>query len=258
MGGRSAGYHLVLGLILHLTAHGYDDHEREAWLVRKITTHGRAIESKTVDDFFVLGSTQEAIDNFQTMLNTKYAVKPLGKKTQFLGWKVTYPAYGGIKLAQPKLANTKISNALITQAKRQWTKYQDITILHAPREEDVNMPYTIEKYQVVVEDLRYLADCTRPDLNYVAGCLGTELKLPTYRHWNPLKVTIWYLIGTRDTRIVYNAGQKRPPNTRLLQWYVDSSFSVDTKDRKSTMGIAIKYNGTNISWISRKKSLLAM
>lgn len=73
------------------------------------------------------------------------------------------------KLARTKLVNKTIDKALMTQANPRCETYLDTSILHEPREEDVNMPDTIEKFQKVVGDLRYSADCTRIDLNYVTN-----------------------------------------------------------------------------------------
>lgn len=102
-------------------------------------------------------------------------------------------------------------------ANARYTPYQDKNILHGPRVEDTPMPHTIEKYQRIVSDLRYLADFTRPDKKYITGRLGVSNHKPTELYWEALKATIRYLKVIKEMGILYPSGQCRPTHLRLLK-----------------------------------------
>lgn len=127
----------------------------------------------------------------------------------------------------------------MTRSNPRCTPYLDTIKIHELREEDLYHPETVQNYQIKVVDIRYLADCTRPDLTYISSGLVSALHFPTYRNWNEHIATIRYLIGTRQNGIHYNSIKHLPPNTRLLQCYVDACFAGDPKDIKYTTGIAI-------------------
>lgn len=65
--------------------------------------------------------------------------------------------------------------------------YLSVTELNSATDEDKLMPNTMEKYQKLIGDLRYLNDNTRPDVEYVTDKLVDATKCPTKRHWEALK-----------------------------------------------------------------------
>ncbi len=57
----------------------------------------------------------------------------------------------------------------------------------------------INPYIHAVGHIRYLADCTRPDISHVTGILGRYTKCPTMRHWQALRRVLDYLRSTPTT-----------------------------------------------------------
>lgn len=61
----------------------------------------------------------------------------------------------------------------------------------------------LNKYKTFVGDLRYIADFNRQDLSYVICGLGAALYKPMVWHWLILKVTLCYLVHTRNYGIYF-------------------------------------------------------
>lgn len=257
-GGRSAGHNYIHALFAHLRKHKFIPSDMDTCLFTKQDKVGTTAVAVTVDDFLVIADQPVLIDAFHDILALKYTVKRMGMPTEFLGWTVTRRTDGAIKLSQPSLVQTTIENANMAAANGRCTPYGTTEELHPPVASDQKMPDTIDKYRQLVGDLRYLADCTRPDLTYITGKLGAAAHSPTHRHWVALKAVIRYLRQTQQTGLCYPAGQKRRPSLKLVQCYTDSNFAGDASDRKSTSGAVLTYNGTAFAWASRKQSLVAL
>ena len=53
----------------------------------------------------------------------------------------------------------------------------------------------------------YLANNTRPDIEFAVNLLARHSAAPTKRHWVGIKVVFRYLNGTRDLGLSYNRNQ---------------------------------------------------
>lgn len=120
------------------------------------------------------------------------------------------------------------------------------------------MPDTQYKFRQLVGDLRYLGDSTRRDISTVTYRHGCEVKCRTKQHCASTNAIIRYLINTLNVGITFKSGAPRPPKLALLQGYSDARFGGDPASCKSTTGILISYNGTPITWATKKQSLTAL
>lgn len=66
---------------------------------------------------------------------------------------------------------------------------------------------TNNQYELIVGDLQYLADLTRPDITYITGILVAANYSPKETHFHALKNTIRYFRGTLEMGIVYQSGK---------------------------------------------------
>lgn len=119
-------------------------------------------------------------------------------------------------------------------------------------------------------ELRYIADCTRPDIAFIVNRLTAATHNPTNRHWLHLKRFMRYLAGTRNDGIMYTPGQHRDAmicfvndpsmsrRTHPIQTFSDADFAGDESDRKSTSELIHLFNNGPIAWTSTKQSMQAL
>lgn len=96
-----------------------------------------------------------------------------------------------------------------------------------------------KSYRLLLGDMLYLENSTRPDLTFITGKLVEAIQKPTLRHWCALKDTVRYLIQTLHTGIIYKANQRRPSTIALLIGYEDARLASDALHRKSTSGFLL-------------------
>lgn len=135
-----------------------------------------------VDDFLAAASTPAAMDELYHFLSKKYRVKRLGRPTRYLGWYFHYDHNGDIGLSQKILVDKTLADAGMEQGNPKYKPYLDGVDYHATPDEDEDMSHTAPKFKQLVGDLRYLADCTRPDISYVVGRLERMNKQVI--HWS--------------------------------------------------------------------------
>lgn len=129
---------------------------------------------------------------------------------------------------------------------------QDLSVLEH-NEEGPNSPGTNFPYQEAVGSILYLSQTTRPDLCYAACTLSRYTKNPQKIHINAVKRTLRYLIGARKFGLRYDSND----NSGLVG-FADSDYANDMADRKSISGYIFLYNGTPVSWTSKKQKTIAM
>ncbi|KAL5582165.1 hypothetical protein UlMin_014607 [Ulmus minor] len=64
-------------------------------------------------------------------------------------------------------------------------------------------------YFSAIGSLMYLANCTRPDITFVANRLARFSSSPTRRHWNGIKHIFCYLQGTINLGLFYPNESKK-------------------------------------------------
>lgn len=212
--GNPSGTYYYLDEVLHyIWKKGYKSNDHELCLLKLNSPKGRAIITIAVDDFSVTASTPQVMDEVYKFLNRRYSVKRLGKPNRYLGCYFHYSQNGDITISQTLLVEQTLADAGMEQCNSKRTPYPDGIAYHQPSDEDTAQPRTKTKYKQLVVELRFLADCTRPDIAYVVGRLGTAAANPTNRHWSILKETLRYLAGTKDYDIRYSktAEKKNTP-----------------------------------------------
>ncbi|KAL9265865.1 Retrovirus-related Pol polyprotein from transposon TNT 1-94-like protein [Drosera capensis] len=106
-------------------------------------------------------------------------------------------------------------------------------------------------YASAVGSLMYAQVCTRPDIAYIVGVLGTYLSNPGMDHWKAAKRVMRYLKRTKDHMLTY-----RRSNHLEIVGYSDSDFAGCQDSRKSTSGYVFMLAGGAISWRRAKQTLV--
>jgi len=96
----------------------------------------------------------------------------------------------------------------------------------------------------------YLANYTRPNIDFAINLLAKYSSTPTKIHWDGVKHILRYLRGTTKMRLFYSRS-----NSQLIG-YVDASYLSDLYKERSQTSYLFTYRGTAISWRSVKQILV--
>lgn len=119
----------------------------------------------------------------------------------------------------------------------------------ADRREMANVPY-----QEAVGSLLFLAQVTRPDIQYAVSSVSRFNSNPGRAHWLAVKRIFRYLKGTMDKRLQFH----RTVDDDTLIGYCDADYGSDTLDRRSVTGYLFLLQGGAVSWNSKKQSTVAL
>ncbi|KAJ6035897.1 hypothetical protein N7540_000176 [Penicillium herquei] len=107
----------------------------------------------------------------------------------------------------------------------------------------------------------WISKKTRPDIAYATGVLQRCSAHPSKEAITLAKHILKYLKGSAKDGLEFNANAPPATTTILdmkgLKGYVDSSFNNDPETRKSIHGWLWMFNGTPISWTTKRQSIIA-
>ncbi|KAE8727716.1 putative ribonuclease H protein [Hibiscus syriacus] len=109
-------------------------------------------------------------------------------------------------------------------------------------------------YSNVVGYLKYAMVYTRPDLPHVVSQVCKYMSKPGNQHWEAVKWIFQYLKGTVGHGIVFGSQRDNP----LVVGYVDSDYTGDLDNRRSTIGYVFTLGGGPICWKSTIQSVMEL
>jgi ribonuclease HI len=175
-----------------------------------------------------------------------------GKAQHFLGIKLENTEEG-IKLSQEAYINKMLSKFGLESAN---TAPSPMTSQanHEDKAEQDTDPETTKNYQELIGSLLYLSETTRPDIKYAVTALAQGMVSPSNAEITGAKRVLRYLKGTKEYHLLLSK-----QNTGGLKIFCDSDWAGNTwKDRKSTTGLLVEYNGSTISWKTKKQQAHAL
>lgn len=197
-GTTTAGHRFSTALCDFLTKHGYQQSSFDQCLFLKQSKHGPILVAVSMDDFLICSPRSTDTNEFKNLLATKYRIKHLGRPTKYLGWDISQSDKGGLIISQGQYITHILekhgmhnSNARTAPACHRQTNHSD-----------TSSKLSIEDttaFQSLVGDLRYLADCTRPDIAHIAAELARSMQSPTKAQMQRAKGVLRYLSGTKRT-----------------------------------------------------------
>lgn len=181
-----------------------------------------------------MAPTSTLLNEFRDMLSAKHTVKYLVPPTDYLRWTTTRTDTGPIHAAQPTLIAKSLALASLSEA--------NACNPPLPMNPDLApyppaLPLTeIETLtcKYILGHLRYLADCTRPDITFSTALvfeLARYMSAPTTTHMQLLRHTLRYLNGTAQHGTRFRTSV---PIERITT-YSDGDYG-ESPDRKSTSG----------------------
>ncbi|KAL0553401.1 hypothetical protein IC582_007296 [Cucumis melo] len=130
-----------------------------------------------VDDMLIFGSNLHVINNVKSMLCTNFNIKDLGEANVILGIKITR-SETGISLTQPSYIEKILKKYNYFKSKSTCTLYDPSVKFFKNIGDSVNQ----SEYTGIIGSLRYVVDCTKPDITYVVGLLCRFTCRPSLEH----------------------------------------------------------------------------
>lgn len=120
---------------------------------------------------------------------------------------------------------------------------------------DQGKPVDGTLFKQIVGSLRYLC-CSRPEISYGVGLISKFMEDPKETHFLAAKRILRYIKGTLDHGVLF---PKKAYNVKCeVTGYVDSDWSGDKDDRKSTTGYVFLCGDAPVSWCSKKQPIVAL
>lgn len=198
-----------------------------------------------VDDILLFGTCLEIVNDVKSYLLKKFDMKDLGEANIILGMKLEKTSIG-FTLNQTSAIEKMLKKFNYFSCKPVLTPYDPSLIL----KKNLGEPVSQLKYSQMIGSLVYIANKTRPDLNYAVGRLSRYTHNPSKDHWTALERVFKYLRGTLDFSLCY----KRFPG--VVEGYSDANWISDSSDVKSTSGYAFLLGGAAISLGSKKQTII--
>jgi Reverse transcriptase (RNA-dependent DNA polymerase) len=210
-----------------------------------------------VDDGFLAADSVHYMEHMVHDIGESFNIQDLGALDQLLGIKILRDLDAGtIHISQPSFINT-ITKQFNVLAGKPVLSPMDPTIklLNASTDDDtLNIPYAL-----LIGSINYCLIAPRPDIAYATNkCAQFTHKL-TLIHWKAAKHIMRYLIHTVDHGILFQwEGKDVEGYTHNLAGFTDAYFMGDLNNRKSTTGCIFTFNGSPISWASKKQGLITL
>lgn len=108
-------------------------------------------------------------------------------------------------------------------------------------------------YQSAVGGTLFVAQLTRPDIQYSVGVVSRYNNNLGTSHWMAVKRILRYLKGTINHKLTFSSDGNHDH-----YGYSDADWGSDSTDRRSTTGYIFKLSGGAISWSSKKQPTIAL
>ena len=211
-----------------------------------------------VDDFAIVSSNKDCIDELCHILKAKYIITETEDLETFLGVRIEQED-GHMYLSQPGHIE-KLAHAADIDLTR-----QDTEVVKSPMRPDFKDTYQNEAplgnkplYQTLLGMLIFVLK-TRPDIAYAVNRLATRSIAPTTRDMDAILRVIKYLVHTADIELVYaNADSQARNKVGELFAYTDAAY-LTHRDSKSHSGVCFSYGKNTGMFYSRssKQSVVA-
>ncbi|CDF40005.1 unnamed protein product [Chondrus crispus] len=141
----------------------------------------------------------------------------------------------------------------MAEAAPQTTPYLDGASIDPPNPNEPQDHTITEPFRAALGEIRYNADCTRPDLAFATAALARATNKPTTHHWQAMKRTVRYLLATTKHDLFFPSTSTKSP----LLAYSDADFANDQLTRKSFSGTVYQLCGATVHWHSKQQPLVA-
>ena len=234
---------------------GFTPGKADATVFFKFGQNSIEIAGWYVDDGLLATDSTESMEKMVEKIGGSFDIQDLGEPERLLGIKITRDRKAGtIHLSQPAFIDTIAKRFNIPSGKLAKSPMDATIYLQKATVDDIDIDVP---YASLIGSINYCAITTRPDISYATNKCAQYTSRPTTIHWNAAKRVLRYLMETRTYGILFTQGNTTTDiYTHLLTGYTDADFAGDLDDRKSTSGWLYTFNGSPISWASKKQGLV--
>lgn len=183
-------------------------------------------------------------------------MKDLGEAKQVLGIRLTRDRKSGIiSIDQTQYLLDVLDRFRMSDCNPVSTPLdlnQKISLKFCPKSDDEREEMANVPYEQLIGCLQFAAQVTRPDICFAVNLLSRYKANPGKAHWGAAKRILRYLKGTINKRLVYTSTQTQ------IQAYCDADYASDLDQRKSTTGYVFMFQGSAISWNSKRQKTIAL
>jgi hypothetical protein len=201
-----------------------------------------------VDDFYVVATSDNLINNLETILKREFGeiVVKSGDIIGYLGMQVyNNKKDGTITLSQPGYVDKILKEVGFNELKISKTPYATIET-YIDGDNDI---VEVNEYLKLLGLLNYLAVFTRPDILYALSMCAQKCSHPNKGDMRKIMRIFRYIKGTKDKGITFNND-----SNLVLQCHVDASYNCYS-DGKSHYGLSFSFNNYDGSFYAKSQKL---
>lgn len=210
-----------------------------------------------VDDILIFSNDVNIKNKLKRNLQDEFKMKDIGAAKFILGMEIIRnKTTGSISINQSRYIRQileKFGMADSNPVKTAADVNQKLTVEMCPNNEESRKKMDAIPYQEAVGSILFVAQLTRPDIQYAVNSVSRFNQTPGMAHWLAVKRIMRYLKGTIHYKLTYhkNGGSE-------MHGYCDSDWAADSIDRRSTTGYVFMHQGGAISWGSKKQPTVAL
>jgi hypothetical protein len=206
------------------------------------------------DDALILGPQATEVTRFIKELGAKFDITEESDICDYLGVKIKPLSKDRLKLYQPQLIDSILSDLGINDRSKPLQTPAHITKLPLHRDPNEPAMETDWHYPAVVGKLNFLEKSTRPDIAYAVHQCARFSTDPRRSHKQAIIHIGKYLLGTRNEGLILD------PNNTSFDCWSDADFSglwdrkfaqYDKMTSKSRTGYTIMYANCPVYWQSK-------
>ena len=205
-----------------------------------------------MDDCITFSTSDRLSKIVEALLQCKYGIKDVKPFDYLLGIEA---------IRDEKTGNLALSQRTYIEKLLRRHQMEDCKAASTPMAPNLNISKDEDgvlanehNHRSIIGGLAYCMSGTRPDIAFAVSKLSRYLHRPTQMHMKAAKQVLRYLKGSKDKSLIISHGDQN----KKLEMFVDSDFAGCLETRRSTSGCMIFYNGTLISWRSKRQSLPAL
>jgi len=199
-----------------------------------------------VNDILITRSSETAITDLITRLNSFSSLKDLGRIHHFFGIQVSCTPSGEMHLSHTQYIRDILRKTnMLTSNPQASPMISSLRLKQSSSSSEVFYDPTL--YKSVIGALQYLL-VTRPKLSYFVNKVSQFMHDPHVHHWQAVKRILRYLAGTLDHGIMLH-----PHSSSFILAFSNADWVADVDDRKSTTGYCVYLGSNLVSWSTHKQ-----